>query len=167
MCYVEDFYDSLRVVDIVNDPIIANSNAIVIRAKELMASEWSRMRFKGEYFRCDSILNGLMEFFELALRDCCYVYRVLRHFLLRFFKSERKLFVFSAQRFIASTKSIISSLIERSWMIVNKKAFCSFRGSALKAVRNTSAVACLEVMLCSFNFDYKYSIENLKIQMQS
>ena len=165
MCYIEDFYDSLRVVDRVNDSIVTNSNSIIIRIKKFMTSEKSRMRFKRKYLGCDSILNDLMKLFKLALCACCYIYGIFCHFCLNFFKNARKLFTFSVPRFIAIAKSMMSWRIERSWMIVNKKAFCSFRGSALKAVKNTSAVACLVVMLCSF-CSIKYSLEDLKIQIQ-
>ncbi len=152
MADIEDFHAFTGIFDRIDDSIITDSQTVKIGVTKFPVSERPGVGFKGnepwEYF----VVKSRGEFLELTLGAGCYFYRILTQFLrpfLRFPMKERSFLHFSELLFTAIARSITSSLKEWSFIIVNKKVFCSCFGRALKAVKNTSAVACFVVKLAS------------------
>jgi len=149
---IEDSDTLFAVFNRVNNSIISDSKTVKNTIAKFLTSKRSWAGFKRKEFWKYSVLKDKGEFLKLALSASRYLYRVLTQFLrpfLRFLTKVRSFLYFSEFLFMAVARSIMSSLKEWSFIIVNRKAFCSCLGSALKAVKNISTVACLEVILVS------------------
>jgi hypothetical protein len=149
MGYIKDNDEFFGVIDGIYYSVVANSDTIKICIMKLMASERTGLGIKRKNFFFDPCLKNTRKFLKLPFAACGNMYRVFHYDtlpLLRLFKKVLKFICFSALRFTAIARSIRSFLKWLSFTMVNKKAFCSSLGSALKAVKNTSAVACFDVI---------------------
>lgn len=160
---VQDFYEFLFVVNVVNNAVVSAAQAVISGVSEFFTAEGAGIFFKIKNFIADSVLQADRQFLELMFSAGNDFNTIVHQACLCLRSSVRK-FLNGREdwqaRVSAIAKSIISSLMRLLWIRPNNIAFCSDLGIALNAVRKISALAWIVVI---FQSPYKINLARERI----
>lgn len=156
---IEDSYNSFSVSNSINYPIVSNAQPVIRSIAQFFAAKRPGILSQGEKFRGNAVLQGCRKFSELMLGAGDDFNPIVHQAFFSLRNSAKKFFKGLEDwqlRVSAMVKSIISSLKRALCIRPNNIAFCSALGSAPNAVRKTSALACVAVII-EPPFHHKFS----------
>lgn len=159
---VKDFYKLICIIDRIYNSVISYSDAVVRCVVKFFRTERFWLVFKKDDFLQKAVSNLRTKLFKLSLSAGNYLYAVTHLWVLCLWSSLKKSLSgleLSLERLFAIAISMISSLKVLFFTSADKNTLFSCLGRALKAVRNTSAVACSTVIFKSSTcFNIKYTL---------
>lgn len=164
---VQNFYEFLPVVNIINNAVIAAAQAVISAITQFFTAERPGVIFQIKDFMADSVLKVRRQFFELMFGARDDFNRIV-HQACFSSRSPVKNFLKGREdwwlRVSAMAKSIMSSLRRALWIKPARMAFCSSLVNALNAVRNTCALAWMAVIIKSpLRTNLTQEIGNVKV----
>jgi Kef-type K+ transport system membrane component KefB len=147
---VKNFYNFFSVENSINYSIVSNAQAVIRSIAQFFIAKRPGVIFQGKKFRSNAILEGCGQFSELVFGAGNDLDLIVHQAFFSLRSSVKKIFKGRDDwqlRVSAMVKSIISSLKLALWIRPNNIAFCSDLASAPNAVRKTSALACIVVII--------------------